>query len=115
MIMKKANLQGQTATEIPTIREITTKFIETELKKRKDRSDGQNDYLKSFLFAASAIADNFEHRTFDFQDLALYANHLDVPADELKRYFGLWVRHLKKGGRVQEISGCYNDSVFAFV
>lgn len=106
---KKAT--DSTVQPLCTIAEITDSFVAAQ----KKSADGANNYLADFLHVAKAVVENFEQRTFSFQDFVIYADHLETPREELQKFYDGWTKMLKAGGRLKTIDGCYSYEVHSFV
>ena len=111
--MKKTTKTAADSTVKPlrTIAEITESFAAAQ----KKSADGANNYLNDFLHVAKAVVENFEQRTFGFQDFVIYADHLETPREELQKLYDGWTKMLKAGGRLKTIDGCYSYEVHSFV
>jgi hypothetical protein len=79
----------------------------------KLRDAGKNCYQEQFDEVGRFIMDNFH--SFDLSTFYASSKGREIPADEIPALFAAFTREMKAQGRIREVAGCYESSVWVCV
>lgn len=110
---KKPPIEGNpTHQQAPSVAEISTNLFN---RLRENQDDSRNSHLTAMMHIVWFLNNNYQRQTFSFQDVVTASRTYDLPVEEIRPIFDLWIQELLKFKRVEELKLVYEWQQFKFI